>query len=109
MRGTDGSNGRSASDAAGRILRQNFCGRKCPIPRSSTRMSIRNAIAWEFARPRQRLSRGLPIFAICKGMQLFNVALGGTLQLDIPGHDAPEMSDHDVQPLRTDRTADASA
>ena len=32
--------------------------------------------------------------------QLFNVALGGTLRLDIPGHDAPEMKEYDIQPLR---------
>ena len=60
---------------------------------------------WEFAAIRQTLQRGLPLFAICKGMQLFNVALGGTLRLDIPGHNAPEMKDHNIQPLRLDRSA----
>lgn len=60
---------------------------------------------WEFAATKDALERRLPIFAICKGMQLFNVALGGTLHLDIPGHDAPEMKDHNIQPLRTDRSA----
>ncbi len=60
---------------------------------------------WEFAATKEALERKLPIFAICKGLQVFNVALGGTLRLDIPGHDAPEMKDHDVQPLRTDRAA----
>ena len=54
---------------------------------------------------REALERELPIFAICKGLQVFNVALGGTLRLDIPGHDAPEMRDRDVQPLRFDGTA----
>src|SRR5207237_5125220 len=39
---------------------------------------------WEFAAVDQALFGGLPILAICKGMQLFNVALGGTLRLDIP-------------------------
>lgn len=61
--------------------------------------------AWEFAATKTALERNLPIFAICKGLQVFNVALGGTLRLDIPGHDAPEMRDHDVQPLRMDRQA----
>jgi putative glutamine amidotransferase len=60
---------------------------------------------WEFAATKNALDRHLPIFAICKGMQLFNVALGGTLHLDIPGHNAPEMKDHNIQPLRTDRSA----
>ena len=60
---------------------------------------------WEFQATKEALERQIPIFAICKGLQVFNVALGGTLHLDIPGHDAVEMKDHDVQPLRTERTA----
>src|ERR1043166_8441756 len=60
---------------------------------------------WEFDATKLALARRLPIFAICKGMQLFNVALGGTLRLDIKGHNAPEMKDHNIQPLRTERTA----
>src|SRR5437879_5263387 len=60
---------------------------------------------WEFAAVKDALSRGLPIFAICKGMQLFNVALGGTLKLAIEGHNRPEMRDHNIQTLRTDRSA----
>ena len=59
---------------------------------------------WEFAAVSEAMSRGLPIFAICKGMQLFNAALGGTLHLDITGHDDPETRDHNIQPLRTERT-----
>src|SRR5438874_5795060 len=55
---------------------------------------------WEYEATEDALERRLPIFAICKGMQLFNVALGGTLHLDIPGHNAPEMKDHNVQELR---------
>src|SRR5207302_32102 len=57
---------------------------------------------WEFAAIGNVLARGLPILAICKGMQVLNVALGGTLKLDIPGHKLPEMKDHDIQPLRYD-------
>ena len=60
---------------------------------------------WELEATKQALARQLPVLAICKGMQLFNVALGGTLRLDIPGHNAPEMKDHDVQSLRTDGNA----
>jgi putative glutamine amidotransferase len=58
--------------------------------------------AWEFAAVCAATTRGLPILAICKGLQVLNVALGGTLKLDIPGHNAPEMKDGDVQPLRFD-------
>ena len=39
--------------------------------------------AWEFAAVESALAGGLPIFAICKGLQVLNVALGGTLKLDI--------------------------
>ncbi len=57
---------------------------------------------WEFTAVDQAIARGLPILAICKGMQLFNVALGGTLKLDIAGHKLPEQKDNDIQPLRSD-------
>ena len=60
---------------------------------------------WEFAAVDKALARGLPVLAICKGMQLFNVARGGTLKLDIPGHKLPEQKDHDVQQLRSDAKA----
>ena len=60
---------------------------------------------WEFAAVKKALASGLPIFAICKGIQLFNVALGGSLKLDIPGHNLPEQKEHDIQQLRYDTTA----
>ena len=60
---------------------------------------------WEFQAVREALSRGLPIFAICKGLQVFNVALGGTLKLDIKGHNLPEQRDREVQALRHARRA----
>ena len=56
--------------------------------------------AWEFSAIFAAMDRGLPIFCICKGVQVLNVALGGTLRLDIPGHDLPEMKTANVQPLR---------
>src|SRR5437879_2334558 len=45
---------------------------------------------WEFAAVDAALARGLPVLAICKGMQLFNVALGGTLKPDIARHKVAE-------------------
>ena len=60
---------------------------------------------WEFDAIEKAIGLGLPILAICKGMQILNVALGGTLKLDIPGHNLPEQKIADVQPLRTERLA----
>jgi putative glutamine amidotransferase len=56
---------------------------------------------WEFKAVKEALSRGLPILAICKGLQVFNVTLGGTLKLDIKGHNLPHQRDRDVQHLRS--------
>lgn len=60
---------------------------------------------WEFDAVDQALAKGLPVLAICKGMQLFNVALGGTIKLDIPGHRAPEQKNNDIQQLRSETNA----
>lgn len=60
---------------------------------------------WEFDAIKAAIAGGLPIFAICKGLQTLNVALGGTLHLDIPGHNLPAQKSHDVQLLRSDRRA----
>jgi putative glutamine amidotransferase len=58
---------------------------------------------WELDAIKKAIESGLPIFAICKGLQTLNVALGGTLHLDITGHNLPDQKTHDVQPLRSDR------
>lgn len=60
---------------------------------------------WELAAVRDAFARGLPMLCICKGMQVLNVALGGTLLMDIRGHDLPEMKLHNIQPLRIERSA----
>lgn len=58
--------------------------------------------AWEFEAVRQATERGLPLLCICKGVQVLNLALGGSLHLDITGHNLPEMKFQNVQPLRYD-------
>ncbi len=42
--------------------------------------------AFEIALTKAAIARGLPVFGICRGMQLINVALGGTLVQDLPEH-----------------------
>lgn len=56
--------------------------------------------AWEIRTVKTFLELGKPILAICKGLQVLNVALGGTLHLDIPGHNRPEDKRRNVQKLR---------
>lgn len=60
---------------------------------------------WEFDAISKSVARGLPILAICRGIQILNVALGGTLTLDIPGHNLPEQKKSDIQPLKHDKNA----
>lgn len=55
---------------------------------------------WEFQTLPLALAEGKPVFAICKGHQVLNVGLGGTLYLDIEGHDLPETKTANIQPLR---------
>ncbi len=57
-----------------------------------------------FATARQR---GLPILGICRGIQLINVALGGTLWQDLPG-ERPSKVEHDRRDARSARTHDVS-
>jgi len=53
-----------------------------------------------FAAARQR---ELPILGICRGIQLINVALGGTLYQDLPS-ERPGPVDHNLAGTRTDRS-----
>lgn len=55
---------------------------------------------WELMALARYFSLSRPILAICRGHQVLNVALGGTLLLDIPGHDTEESYDREVQALR---------
>ncbi|WP_149550614.1 gamma-glutamyl-gamma-aminobutyrate hydrolase family protein [Streptomyces marokkonensis] len=55
-----------------------------PDPRTGPPARARDA--WELALIEAALARGIPLLGICRGMQLLNVALGGTLVQHIDGH-----------------------
>jgi len=57
--------------------------------------------AWELALIRAALASGTPLLGICRGLQLLNVALGGTLVQHIDGHvkDVGVFGHHEVTPV----------
>ncbi|MGQ4386332.1 gamma-glutamyl-gamma-aminobutyrate hydrolase family protein [Streptomyces sp. SAS_270] len=65
--------------------------------------------AWELALIEAALASATPLLGICRGMQLLNVALGGTLVQHIDGHvkDIGVFGHHDVTPVPGTRYADA--
>ena len=57
---------------------------------------------FELALARRALERDLPVVGICRGMELINVALGGTLDQDLDDvathlHTPGQFTDHDVR------------
>ncbi len=51
----------------------------------------------ECALVREAINRDLPVFAICRGLQLLNAALGGKLTQHLEGHNQRKLRDaHDV-------------
>jgi putative glutamine amidotransferase len=57
---------------------------------------------FELALVREALRRDRPLLAICRGQQVLNVALGGTLLQDIPS-ELGVVADHDAPGERTSR------
>ncbi|MET9528333.1 gamma-glutamyl-gamma-aminobutyrate hydrolase family protein [Streptomyces coeruleorubidus] len=55
-------------------------------PHPRTGPPARERDAWELALIDAALTAGVPLLGICRGMQLLNVALGGTLVQHLDGH-----------------------
>lgn len=76
-------------------------------PHTQTQDSVPERDEFEIALTRAAIEREVPLLGICRGMQLINVALGGTLTQHLPEHLAHEEhrrvigtfdgSDHDVE------------
>ncbi|MCH5673514.1 gamma-glutamyl-gamma-aminobutyrate hydrolase family protein [Streptomyces gilvus] len=64
---------------------------------------------WELALIDAALSAGVPVLGICRGMQLLNVALGGTLVQHVEGHAevVGVFGRHTVKPVPGTRYAEA--
>lgn len=68
-------------------------------PRTNTMVHDRERDEYEIAVVRAALDRGIPVLGVCRGLQVLNVALGGTLVPDLaPGtvtHLSPETAPTD--------------
>lgn len=56
------------------------------VPDSRTGPPARERDAWETALIEAAIAQHVPLLGICRGMQLLNVALGGTLHQHLDGH-----------------------
>ena len=63
--------------------------------------------ATEAALIKEARKRGTPVLAICRGIQMLNVALGGTLVQDIPSQCETDIA-HDEESARNSRTHEIS-
>jgi putative glutamine amidotransferase len=63
--------------------------------------------AWESELIAQALQQGKPLFGICRGQQMLNVALGGTLVVDIPTQ-VPNALNHSQMNRKTEPVHEVS-
>lgn len=66
------------------------------VPHPATEEPARERDTWEFALLAAALRRRMPVLGICRGPQLINVALGGTLHQHLPdviGHSGHRVAD----------------
>ncbi|HET7478887.1 MAG TPA: gamma-glutamyl-gamma-aminobutyrate hydrolase family protein [Rubrobacteraceae bacterium] len=77
--------------SGGSDLDPSYYGEK-PIPELNVTLPERDA--FEMALLGEALRRGIPIFGICRGLQVLNVALGGTLYQDLPAQLGREILAH---------------
>jgi putative glutamine amidotransferase len=70
-------------------------------PEDRTGPPARERDEWELALIGAALEQGVPLLGICRGMQLLNVALGGTLVQHLDGHSGPPgvFAEHQVVPV----------
>ena len=63
-------------------------------PVSELGVTLPERDAFEMALVGLALRRGMPVFGICRGMQVLNVALGGTLYQDLPSQWEQDLLKH---------------
>jgi putative glutamine amidotransferase len=63
-------------------------------PVSELGVTLPERDAFEIALVGLALRRGMPVFGICRGMQVLNVALGGTLYQDLPSQWEQDLLKH---------------